>query len=398
MDLNFSKEDLEFRDEVRDFLDNDYPKHVKEKMNNGDELSRQEIVDWHKAVAKKGWMGHSWPVEHGGTGWDATKVYIYLRELALAGCPTFVPFGLQMVAPVIWTFGSEEQKKKYLPRILNFDDWWCQGYSEPGSGSDLASLNTRAERKGSAYIVNGQKTWTTHAQWADMIFCLVRTSSGARKQEGISMLLCDMNTPGVEVRPIVTLDGEHEVNEVWFQDVEVPAENLVGEEGKGWSIGKFLLSHERTAIAGVGVSKRELVYLKHLAAVHNYHGKPAIEDPVFMDRVAELEIDLLALEMTVLRVASVEASGAEPGPEASILKIRGTEIQQRLTELQLEVVGQSALPHLPMAWGDNWMGETPGAVHSAPLAARYLNNRKTSIYGGTNEIQRNIIAQRVLGL
>ena len=212
------------------------------------------------------------------------------------------------------------------------------------------------------------------------------------------MLLCDMNTPGIEVRPIITLDGEHEVNEVWLQDVEIPVENLVGEEDKGWAIGKFLLSHERTAIAGVGVSRRELVYLKHLASVHQYRGKPAIDDPVFMDRVTELEIDLLALEMTVLRVASGEASGGEPGPEASILKIRGTEIQQRLTELQLEVVGQSALPHLPMAWGDNWMGQTPGALHAAPLAARYLNTRKTSIYGGTNEIQRNIIAQRVLGL
>ena len=398
MDINFTKEETLFSEEVRDFVSHQLPGDVSRKVLEHKRLTKDDVHRWHVALYKKGWIAPNWPESYGGRGWSAVQQHIFDVESSALGAPRLSPFGLGMIGPVLMAYGTEAQKSEYLPKILSGENWWCQGYSEPGSGSDLASLNTRAERKGDTYIVNGQKTWTTHAQWADKIFCLVRTSTGARRQEGISMLLCDMNTPGIEVRPIITLDGEHEVNEVWLQDVEIPVENLVGEEDKGWAIGKFLLSHERTAIAGVGVSRRELVYLKHLASVHQYRGKPAIDDPVFMDRVAELEIDLLALEMTVLRVASGEASGGEPGPEASILKIRGTEIQQRLTELQLEVVGQSALPHLPMAWGDNWMGQTPGALHAAPLAARYLNTRKTSIYGGTNEIQRNIIAQRVLGL
>ena len=398
MDINFTKEETLFSEEVRDFVSHQLPGDVSRKVLEHKRLTKDDVHRWHVALYKKGWIAPNWPESYGGRGWSAVQQHIFDVESSALGAPRLSPFGLGMIGPVLMAYGTEAQKSEYLPKILSGENWWCQGYSEPGSGSDLASLNTRAERKGDTYIVNGQKTWTTHAQWADKIFCLVRTSTGARRQEGISMLLCDMNTPGIEVRPIITLDGEHEVNEVWLQDVEIPVENLVGEEDKGWAIGKFLLSHERTAIAGVGVSRRELVYLKHLASVHQYRGKPATDDPVFMDRVAELEIDLLALEMTVLRVASGEASGGEPGPEASILKIRGTEIQQRLTELQLEVVGQSALPHLPMAWGDNWMGQTPGALHAAPLAARYLNTRKTSIYGGTNEIQRNIIAQRVLGL
>ena len=398
MDINFTQEEISFSEEVRDFVSKHLPSDVSRKVLEHKRIGKDDVLRWHVALYEKGWIAPSWPKRFGGCDWNSVYRHIFDVESSALGAPRLSPFGIGMIGAVLMAHGTEAQQNTYLPKMLSGEEWWCQGYSEPGSGSDLASLNTRAERKGESYVLNGQKTWTTHAQWADKIFCLVRTGSGTRKQEGISMLLCDMNSTGVEVRPILTLDGEHEVNEVWFQDVEVPVENLVGEEGKGWSIGKFLLSHERTAIAGVGVSKRELAYLKHLASIHHYHGKPVKEDPVLSDRIAELEIDLLALEMTVLRVAAGEVSGREPGPEASILKIRGTEIQQRLTELQLEVVGQSALPHLPMAWGDHWMGETPGALHAAPLAARYLNTRKTSIYGGTNEIQRNIIAQRVLGL
>jgi len=389
MDLNFSKEDLEFRDEVREFLDNDYPKHVKEKMNNGDELSRQEIVDWHKAVAKKGWMGHSWPVEHGGTGWDATKVYIYLRELALAGCPTFVPFGLQMVAPVIWTFGSEEQKKKYLPRILNFDDWWCQGYSEPGSGSDLASLKTKAVLEGDHYVVNGSKTWTTLAQNADWIFCLVRTDNSGIKQEGISFLLIDMKTPGIEVKPIITIDGEHEVNSVFFTDVKVPVENLVGEEGKGWTYAKFLLAHERFGIAGVGASMRQLNRLKDIIS--------KLDNSDLQKKVNELEVALSAIEITELRLLSALENGGHPGAESSILKIKGTEMQQNLSELFVEAAGEYALMY-PGPHGFESNDKPAGPDYAAEGLSGFLNLRKTSIYGGSNEIQKNILSKFVLGV
>ena len=398
MDLNFTPEENAFREEVRAFIAQKLPGDVKRKVLEHRRLQKNDVCRWHKALYERGWIAPNWPVEHGGAGWNAVQRHIFDEEAAAEGAPRLSPFGLNMIGPVLIAFGTEQQKRRYLPPILSGEQWWCQGYSEPGSGSDLASLKTRAERRGDAYLVNGQKTWNTHGQWADMIFCLVRTSSTGKKQEGISVLLIDMRSPGVEVRPIVTLDGEHEVNEIWLQDVEVPAENLVGEEGRGWTIAKFLLSHERTGIAGVGASKRELKYLKYLASQERAGGRPLIEDPVFRDRVAQLEIDLMALEMTVLRVASAEREGKAPGPEASILKIRGTEIQQALTELQMEAVGPYALPHLPMAWGDRWIGPSVGPEYAAPLAARYFNYRKVTIYGGTNEIQRNIIAQQVLGL
>ena len=389
MDLNFSKEDLAFRDEVRAFLDNEYPKHIKEKMHNGDELTREEIVEWHKCVAKKGWMGHSWPVEHGGTGWDATKVYLYLRELALEGCPTFVPFGLQMVAPVIWTFGNDEQKQKYLPDILNFDTWWCQGYSEPGSGSDLASLKTKAVKEGDYYIVNGAKTWTTLAQNADWIFCLVRTDNSGIKQEGISFLLIDMKTPGIEVKPIITIDGEHEVNSVFFSDVKVPAENLVGEEGKGWTYAKFLLAHERFGIAGVGASMRQLNRLKDIIA--------KLDNSELQRKVNELEIGLSAIEITELRLLSALENGGHPGAESSILKIKGTEMQQNLSELFVEAAGEYALMYPgPHGFEGNETPEGPDFV--AQSISAFLNMRKVSIYGGSNEIQKNIISKHVLGV
>jgi alkylation response protein AidB-like acyl-CoA dehydrogenase len=398
MDLNYSQEELVFRDEVREFVRTHLPGDVSRKVLEHKRLGKEDHVRWQKILADKGWIAPGWPVEHGGIAWTPIQRYIFEEEAALAGSPRIIPFGLHMVGPVIIEFGSPEQKARFLPRILNSEDAWCQGYSEPGSGSDLASLKTRAERQGDHYVVNGQKTWTTQAHWADMIFCLVRTSSSGKKQEGISFLLIDMHSPGVAVRPIIMLDGEHEVNEVWFENVKVPADNLVGEEGRGWTYAKFLLSHERTGIAGVGASKRELNYLKHLATQEHQGGRPLIEDPLFRDRLARLEIDLMALEITCLRVASAERAGKAPGPEASILKIKGTEIQQELTEMMMDAVGPYALPHLPMAWGDHWIGAHVGPDYAAPLAARYFNYRKTSIYGGSNEIQRNIIAQMVLGL
>jgi len=356
------------------------------------------MVSWQKILHQQGWMAPHWPVEHGGPGWSPVKRYLLEEELALGGSPRVAPFGVNMVGPVIIAFGSDRQKRHYLPRILSSEDWWCQGYSEPGAGSDLASLKTRAERQGEHYIVNGQKTWTTLAQHADMIFCLVRSASTGKKQEGISSLLIDMRTPGVTVRPIITLEGEHEVNEVWLENVKVPVENLVGEEGRGWTYAKFLLSHERTGIAGVGASKRELRMLKYIASEERKNGRPLIEDPRFRDRIARVEIDLMALEITNLRVTAADRAGRAPGPEASILKIKGTEIQQALTELMMEAVGPYALPHLPAAWGDHWLGERVGPEYAAPLASRYFNYRKVTIYGGSNEIQRNIISQHILGL
>jgi alkylation response protein AidB-like acyl-CoA dehydrogenase len=398
MDLNYTPDELEFRDEVRAFLRQRLPHEISRKVLEHKRLSKEDHVRWQKILHAQGWMAPNWPQEHGGTGWNAVQQHIFDEECADAGAPRVMPFGVNMVGPVIIAFGSAWQKQHYLPRILSNEDWWCQGYSEPGAGSDLASLKTRAERQGDHYIVNGQKTWTTLAQHADMIFCLVRTSSAGKRQEGISFLLIDMRTPGITVRPIITLDGEHEVNEVWFEDVKVPAQNLVGEEGRGWTYAKFLLSHERTGIAGVGASKRELRMLKYIASQEQRNGRPLIEDPRFRDRIARIEIDLMALEITNLRTLAAEREGRAPGPEASILKIKGTEIQQGLTELMMEAAGPYALPHLPQAWGDHWLGEHVGPEYAAPLAARYFNYRKVTIYGGSNEIQRNIISQHILGL
>ncbi len=399
MDLNYTQEEIAFRDQVHEFVRAHLPGDVSRKVLEHQRLGKDDYVRWQKILFEKGWIAAGWPVEYGGTGWSPIQRYIFEEECAAAGAPRLTPFGLHMVGPVIMAFGSEWQKKHYLPRILSSEDWWCQGYSEPGSGSDLASLKTRAERQGDHYIVNGQKTWNTHGQWADMCFCLVRTSSEGKKQEGISFLLIDMHAPGVTVRPIITLDGEHEVNEIWFENVKVPAKNLVGDEGRGWTYAKFLLSHERTGIAGVGALEAGAALPQaHRLRRSRTGGRPLIEDPLFRDRVAQVEIDLMALEITNLRVAAADRDGKAPGPEASILKIKGTEIQQELTELMMEAVGPYALPHLPMAWGEQWIGAHVGPDYAAPLAARYFNYRKTSIYGGSNEIQRNIIAQMVLGL
>ena len=396
MDLNYTAEDLAFRDQVRTYLEANLPQDLQQKVLNHKRLSREDFVRWHKILAKQGWVATGWPTEYGGTGWSATRRHIFEEECARAGTPAILPFGVNMVAPVIMAFGNQAQKDYYLPRILSCEDWWCQGYSEPGSGSDLASLKTRAEREGEHYIVNGQKTWTTLAQHADMIFCLVRTDTGVRKQEGISFLLIDMKTPGITVRPIIMLDEEHEVNEVFFDNVKVPVENLIGEENKGWTYAKYLLGHERTNIAAVGRAKRELQFLKRIAAKHQKNGLPLIDDAVYASKVASLEVELMALEITVLRVISQDSG--RPGPEASLLKIKGTEIQQRLTELMVEAVGPYGLPFDP----DFLEGETEHSIvgddDAAPLAPYYFNFRKTSIYGGSNEIQKNIITQMILGL
>ncbi|HEU4372438.1 MAG TPA: acyl-CoA dehydrogenase family protein, partial [Telluria sp.] len=384
-----------FRDSVRSFLDQNLPADLQQKVRKHLRMAKDDYVRWHRILAKQGWVAPGWPVEFGGPGWNPVQRHIWEEECARAGTPPILPFGVNMVAPVIMAFGSQAQKDHFLPRILSCEDWWCQGYSEPGAGSDLASLKTTAVRDGDHYIVNGQKTWTTLAQHADMIFCLVRTDTGVRKQEGISFLLIDMHTPGITVRPIIMLDEDHEVNEVFFDNVRVPVENLVGQENKGWTYAKYLLGHERTGIAAVGRSKRELGFLKRFAAAQSVNGKPLLEDPLFGAKVATLEIELMALEMTVLRILSQASKG--PGPEASVLKVRGTEIQQTLTELMVEAAGPMALPFDP-AYLE---GETEHSIaddDAAPLAAHYFNVRKTSIYGGSNEIQRNIITQMILGL
>ena len=399
MNINFSDEDLAFRDEVREWLSNDYPQHVREKTEKGITISKEDLIDFHKALSKKGWMGYNWPVEFGGTGWSASKLYIFNKELGLAGCPPILPFGVGMVGPVIYTFGNDEQKERFLPDILDFNTWWCQGYSEPGSGSDLASLKTKAVLRNDLdedyYVVNGSKTWTTLAQNADWIFCLVRTNPDAAKpQEGISFILIDMKTPGIEVRPIYLMDGINEVNEVWFDNVKVPAENLIGQENMGWTYAKFLLAHERSGIAQVARSKKAIERIKQIAAAEMSYGEPLIQDPAFQRKIAEAELELTSLEYTELRTLAKDSAGKGPGPESSLLKIKGTDMQQKLTELAMEAVGYYANPHM----GTSLSNEYVGPDYSTNLSGSYFNFRKASIYGGSNEIQRNIIAKMVLGL
>jgi len=400
VDLYYSDEDLAFRDQVRAFIASYLPPELQHKVRQHLRLTRDDYVRWHRILAAQGWAAPGWPVEYGGPGWTAVQRHIFEEECALAGTPQVLPFGVNMVAPVIMAFGSQQQKDYYLPRILSCEDWWCQGYSEPGAGSDLAALKTDARRvqdsDGDYYLVNGQKTWTTLAQHADMIFCLVRTDAGVRKQEGISFLLIDMRSPGVTVRPIAMLDEDHEVNEVFFDDVRVPVANLVGQENRGWTYAKYLLGHERTGIAAVGRSKRELGFVKRLALRERKRGRPLLDDPLFGAKVAALEIELMALEMTVLRVLA--RGEAAPGPEASMLKIKGTEIQQALTELMVEAAGPLALPFDPAYLAGERDHAIAGDDAAAPLAGYYFNYRKTSIYGGSNEIQRNIISQVILGL
>ena len=404
MNLEFSPEENAFRDEVRAFIAENYPESLRGVQDEGEDLTKEDFLAWHKVLAAKGWVAPSWPKEWGGTTWTSTQKYIWGEELARADAVPILPFGINMVSPVIYTFGTPEQKAKFLPATYNGDIWWCQGYSEPGAGSDLASLKTKAERitgddGKEYYLVNGQKTWTTLAQFADWIFCLVRTNPTAKIQEGISFLLIDMKTPGITVRPIITMDGGHEVNEVWLENVKVPVENRVFEENKGWTCAKFLLAHERSGIAGVARSKRGIERIRQMAQTElNDDGSALITDPSFKRKVAELEIDLTALEFTELRTLAGESQGKGPGPESSVLKIKGTEIQQRITELALEAAGHYGAPYFrgfPND-GDNMHPIGPDYAHRT--APSYFNTRKTSIYGGSNEIQRNIIAKMVLGL
>jgi hypothetical protein len=394
VDINFSAEDVAFRDEVREFFDKEYDSEVsKRQADNHSSDYKSSIVAWQKKLHVKGWIAPEWPVEYGGTGWSSTQKYIYETERGLAGIPDVIPFGLKMVAPVIYTFGTEEQKARFLPRILSSDDWWCQGYSEPGAGSDLAALTTSAEYAGDNYIVNGRKIWTTLAQFADWIFCLVRTSKGVRRQEGISFLLIDMKSPGITVKPIIAIDGQHSLNEVLFENVLVPTENLIGEQDKGWTYAKALLAHERTGMAEVADSKRMLDQLKLRAAAEVNGGKPMIEDPVFQMRLSDIEMELMALEYTELRVFASMASGGMPGPESSLLKIKGTEISQSIHELQLQLASY---------YGGALQGELSSQVlgHNFATEARgkYMYGRAATIYGGSNEVQRNVIAKAVLGL
>jgi len=396
MDLSYTDEERAFREEVRQFLAEKLPKELSEKVRRGQELTKDDHERWHAILNDQGWLATNWPKEFGGTAWNAVQRHIFEEEAAAHHAPRIVPFGLSMLAPVLQKFGSKEQQDYWLPRILSGEDWWCQGYSEPGAGSDLASLKTTAVKDGDHYIVNGQKTWTTLGQHANMIFCLVRTDKDVKQQEGISFLLIDMDTPGITVRPIILLDGGAEVNEVFFDNVKVPAENLVGEENKGWTYAKYLLTHERTNIAGVGFSQAGLSTVKRIAKSEMAGGRPLIENPHFAARVAQAEIDLMAMATTNLRIISKAAAGQAPGVESSMLKVKGTIIRQEINDLARRAAGVYAMPFASEAVaGSN--DALPDPNEAGPVAAQYFNNRKLSIFGGSNEIQRQIIAKTTLG-
>ncbi len=402
MDLNFTPEEQAFRTEVQGFLKDKLPRQLADKVQAGQRLSKADQQEWHDILNARGWLANHWPEQYGGPGWTAVQKFIFDTECAIAGGPRIVPFGVNMLGPVLIQYGSEAQKQQWLPRILSGADWWCQGYSEPGAGSDLASVNTTAVRgldaQGDHYIVNGQKTWTTQGQHANMIFCLVRTDKTTRPQSGISFLLVDMDTPGVEMRPIRTLDGDSEVNEVFFTDVRVPAENLVGEENKGWTYAKFLLTYERTGIAGVGMSMAALEKLKLVASRLQRNGRPLAQDPAFAARLARVEIDLENMKTTNLRVIAAVAGGGAPGAESSMLKIRGTEIRQEILSLIRRAMGPYALPFIEEAQYAEHADAPVGPKEAATAAAHYFNYRKLSIFGGSNEIQKNIISKMILGL
>ena len=391
MDTAYSPDDLAFRDEVRQFFDEAYTPELQQRLRSPD--YKPAIEEWQRKLYEKGWVAPNWPAEHGGTGWTATQKYIYETERSLAGIPNVVPFGLVMVANVIMAYGTDEQKAYFLPRILKSEDWWCQGYSEPGSGSDLASLKTKAERDGDDFIINGAKIWTTYAQYADWIFCLVRTDNSGKKQEGITFILIDMKTEGIKVNPIISIDNHHSLNEVEFSNVRVPVKNVVGEIGKGWTVAKALLAHERTGIAGVADVKRAVRVIKEVAAKEENGGRRLIDDPGFQQRLADIEVELMALEFTELRTLATQAAGGFPGPESSLLKIKGTELQQATQELLMEIAAyyQGVLP----------TDLDPDALgHEFAVDARkaYMYGRAATIYGGSNEVQKNIIAKYVLGL
>jgi len=398
MDLNYTAEEQAFRVEVKTWLAANLPPVLAEKVRRGQHLSKADTERWHAILQRRGWLANHWPEAYGGSGWSAIQRHIFEEECCLAFAPRVVPFGLSMLGPVLIKYGNEAQKNYWLPRILDGSDWWCQGYSEPGAGSDLASLGCRAVREGDHYIVNGQKTWTTLGQYANMIFMLVRTSTEGKRQEGISFLLIDMDTPGVEVKPIYLLEGTHEVNDVFFTDVKVPVENLVGEENKGWTYAKYLLTYERTNIAGIGFSMAALGALKTIALDQRRAGRTLADDPLFAARMARVEIDLENAKITNLRVVTAPAGGGAPGAESSMLKIKGTEIRQELEALTRKAIGVYASPYLPEAFEPGYNGPPVGPEYAAPVAQHYFNDRKISIFGGSNEIQKNIISKMILGL
>ncbi len=398
MNLNYTDEDLIFREEVKCFIRDNLSSSIQKRISNGGTYTKEETVKWQKALYKNGWFAYNWPNSYGGCEWTPMQKYIFDQETALAHTPQIIPFGVTMVGPVLIEYGTEEQKKKFLPKILNSDHWWCQGYSEPGAGSDLASLKTKAVSQGNNYIVNGTKTWTTLAQHADWMFCLVRTENTKKPQEGISFILIDMNSKGITVDPIITLDDSHEINTVYLEDVVVPKENLIYEENKGWTVAKYLLSHERTSIAQVARSKSAIKKLKNIASLETRGNKPLLQSQRFRDKLTELEIDLHALEYTELRIISEEVKGTAPGPEASFLKIRGSELQQKISELTLEAVGAFGLISSNSFSTNNTNEYFPGPEYANNVGPEYLNLRKTTIYGGSNEIQKNILTKMVLGL
>src|SRR6202453_4446976 len=403
MDLKYTAEEQAFRREVRAFFETELPVDIRRRTSLGKRLQKDDMTRWQRILHRRGWGATMWRQRFGGAGWNVIQQHIFEEERADIGAPPQNAFSMRMLAPVLMTFASAAQQEYFLPRIIAGEDWWCQGYSEPGSGSDLASLRTSAERRADHYVVSGQKTWNTLGQHADWIFCLVRTSSEARPQLGISFLLIDMKTPGVSVRPIITVEGEHEINDIFFDNVKVPVENLVGEENKGWTYAKFLLGNERTNNAGIGNCKRSLKRLKKIAGAQMMNGRPLIEDSRFRERVAEVELELMALEITNLRVLSAEAGGSRaPGPEASILKIKGSEIIQQLAELQMHALGHDALPYIREALDLDWSAPPPLAEHypeyAPPLSGQYFNQRKTTIYAGSTEVQKNIISKLILGL
>ncbi len=398
MDLAFTPEEIAFREEARRFFHSEIPQAIRDKVAEGEGLTRDDMITSQRILNARGWATPNWPVQWGGQDWSPVQVYMYQDEMQQANVPPPIGFNVTMVGPVIAQFGNEQQKQYFLPKTANADIFWCQGFSEPGSGSDLASLRTRAEHKGDKYVINGQKIWTTLAQYADWIFCLVRTDLAAKKQEGISFILVDMKTPGITVRPIVTIDGGREVNEVFFDNVEVPDENLIGQENKGWDYAKFLLGNERTGIARVGASKAKVARIKELASMERVGDRPLIDDPRFREKLAAVEVELKALEMTQLRVVADERQRekGKQNPASSILKLKGSVIQQQLTELLMDVVGPYVLPYQRDFDGRN--EPVIGPDYATEAAPMYFNYRKVSIYGGSNEIQRNIVAKAILGL
>ncbi|WP_265532333.1 acyl-CoA dehydrogenase family protein [Pseudomonas saponiphila] len=395
MDLSFTQQEEAFRDQVRSFLAERLPPALSDKVAAGERLSKADMEQWHALLNARGWLANHWPEAFGGPGWSPVEKFIFELECGLANAPRIVPFGVNMLGPVLIKYGTPQQQDYWLPRILDGRHWWCQGYSEPCAGSDLAAVKTTAVRDGDHYVVNGQKTWTTLGQHANMIFCLVRTDREAKPQEGISFLLIDMASPGVEVRPIITLEGDHEINEVFFTDVRVPVANRVGEENKGWTCAKYLLTYERTNIAGVGLSMAALQRLKRVAAQRTRHGRPLLEDPQFAARLARVEIDLENMKTTNLRVIAAVAGGGAPGAESSMLKICGTQIRQELTALLRRAMGPAARA---MAAQEQADALDLGPAFASSAAAQYFNNRKLSIFGGSNEIQKNIISKMILGL